>query len=159
MGRLTHPEIWRSALVQQNNEKEHKLSTDKIIIYTDGAARGNPGPAAIGVVLKDIIGNTITTVCRTLGVRTNNQAEYTAVITGLEKALSLGAKQVVLKSDSELVVKQLMGLYKVKNADLREMYQKVIALAGRLEKFSAVNIPREQNKQADALCNKALDGG
>jgi ribonuclease HI len=134
------------------------LSTDKITIYTDGAARGNPGPAAIGVALKDAAGNTVATISRTLGVKTNNQAEYTAVIAGVEKAISLGAKQVVLKSDSELVVRQLMGQYKVKNADLKELYQKVVALTGRLEKFSALNIPREQNKQADALCNKALDG-
>jgi ribonuclease HI len=134
------------------------LSNEKLTIYTDGAARGNPGPAAIGVVLKDAAGNTAATISRTLGVKTNNQAEYTAVIAGVEKAISLGAKQVVLKSDSELIVKQLMGQYKVKNADLKELYQKVVALTGRLEKFSALNIPREQNKQADALCNKALDG-
>jgi ribonuclease HI len=131
---------------------------DKLVIYTDGAARGNPGPAAIGVVLKDAAGATAATIGRTLGKKTNNQAEYAAVIAGLEKAISLGARQVTLKSDSELIVKQLMGLYRVKNADLRELYQKVIKLAGQLEKFSAVSIPREQNKQADALCNKALDG-
>ncbi len=135
------------------------MSTEKLVIFTDGAARGNPGPAAIGVVLKDEKGTTVATIGRCLGARTNNQAEYTAVIAGLEKAISLGAKEVLLKSDSELVVKQLMGLYKVKNADLREMYQKVIKLTGQLEKFTAVNIPREQNKQADALCNKALDEG
>jgi ribonuclease HI len=102
-------------------------------------------------------GKTIATIGRTLGSKTNNQAEYTAVIEGLEKAISLGAKQVILKSDSELVVRQLMGRYKVKNADLREMYQRVIKLTGQLEKFTAVNIPREQNRQADGLCNKALD--
>jgi ribonuclease HI len=135
------------------------LSTDKIVIYTDGAARGNPGPAAIGVALKDASGNAVATISRTLGVKTNNQAEYMAVIAGIEKAISLGAKQVTLKSDSELVVRQLMGQYKVKNADLKELYQKVVALTGRLEKFTALNIPREQNKQADALCNMALDGG
>ena len=128
-------------------------------MFTDGAARGNPGPAAIGVVLKDETGVTAATISRTLGKATNNQAEYTAVIAGLEKAISLGAKQVTLKSDSELVVKQLLGLYKVKNPDLREMYQRVIALTGKLEKFTAMNIRREMNKQADALCNQALDGG
>ena len=112
------------------------MSTDKITIYTDGAARGNPGPAAIGVALKDEAGNTVATICRTLGVKTNNQAEYTAVIAGLEKAINLGAKQVVLKSDSELVVRQLMGLYKVKNADLKELYQKAVALtAGKYYKY------------------------
>jgi ribonuclease HI len=134
------------------------LSNEKLVIYTDGAARGNPGPAAIGVVLKDAAGATVATVCMALGVRTNNQAEYMAVIAGVEKAISLGAKEVILKSDSELVVRQLMGQYKVKNADLKEMYQKVVTLTGRLAKFSALNIPREQNKQADALCNQALDG-
>ena len=133
------------------------LSYDKLVIFTDGAARGNPGPAAIGVVLQDEKGNTVATICKALGKKTNNQAEYTAVISGLEKAISLGAKQVLLKSDSELVVKQLTGLYKVKNADLREMYQQAIKLTGQLQKFTAVNIPREQNRQADALCNKALD--
>ncbi len=135
------------------------MSTDKLTIYTDGAARGNPGPAAIGVVIADEGGKTIATIGRTLGTKTNNQAEYTAVIEGLEKAISLGAKQVLLKSDSELVVKQLMGRYKVKNADLREMYQRVVKLTGQLKKFTAVNIPREQNRQADGLCNKALDRG
>jgi ribonuclease HI len=135
------------------------LNNEILVLFTDGAARGNPGPAAIGVVLKDEAGVTVATIGRCLGVKTNNQAEYTAVIAGLEKAIALGAKQVLLKSDSELVVKQLMGLYKVKNADLKEMYQQVVKLAGRLEKFSAVNIRREQNKQADALCNKALDEG
>jgi ribonuclease HI len=135
------------------------LSNEKLTIFTDGAARGNPGPAAIGVALKDAAGNTVETISRTLGVKTNNQAEYMAVIAGVEKAISLGAKQVILKSDSELIVRQLMGQYKVKNADLKELYQKVVALTGRLEKFSALNIPREQNKQADGLCNKALDGG
>ena len=134
------------------------LSTDKITIYTDGASRGNPGPAAIGVILKDETGKTIANISRCLGTTTNNQAEYTAVIAGLEKAISLGAKQVTLKSDSELVVKQINGRYKVKNADMRVMYSKVVQLTGQLAKFSAVNIPREQNKQADALCNQALDG-
>jgi ribonuclease HI len=151
--RLTKPSLY-------NNIKEKlNLGIDKITMYTDGAARGNPGPAAIGVVLKDEAGVTAATISRTLGEATNNQAEYTAVIAGLEKAISLGAKQVTLKSDSELVVKQLLGLYKVKNADLREMYQRVIALTGKLEKFTALNIRREMNKQADALCNQALDGG
>ena len=133
------------------------MSTEKLVIFTDGAARGNPGPAAIGVVLKDEKGAVVAEISRSLGKRTNNQAEYLAVIGGLMKSLALGAKQVTLKSDSELVVKQLNGQYKVKNADLREMYQQVVKLIGHLEKFTAVNIPREQNKQADALCNKALD--
>ena len=134
------------------------MSTEKITIYTDGASRGNPGPAAIGVILKDETGKVIASISKCLGTTTNNQAEYTAVIAGLEKAISLGAKQVTLKSDSELVVKQINGRDKVKNAGMRVMYSNVVQLTGQLATFSAVNIPREQNKPADALCNKALDG-
>ena len=133
------------------------MSTNKLTIYTDGAARGNPGPAAIGVVLKDEAGKTVATISRCLGATTNNQAEYSAIIAALEKAISLGVKQVTIKSDSELVVNQINGQYKVKNAGLRTMYSKVVRLTGQLEKFSISYIPREQNRAADALCNKALD--
>jgi len=133
------------------------LKTDKLIIYTDGAARGNPGPAAIGVDIRDESGNTIAGISRRLGITTNNQAEYRAVIAGLEKAISLGARRVTIKSDSELVVKQLNGQYKIKNAALRPLYQEIVKLFGTLESVSITNIPREQNSAADALANKALD--
>jgi len=133
------------------------LSISKVTIYTDGAARGNPGPAAIGVIIKDAAGNTVATISRRLAATTNNQAEYRAIIAALEKAVSLGARQVALKSDSELVVKQINGLYKIKNTALRPLYQKVVELIGALESFSISRIPREQNAAADALANKALD--
>jgi ribonuclease HI len=133
------------------------LSINKVTIYTDGAARGNPGPAAIGVIIKDETGSTIATISRHLGATTNNQAEYRAIIAALEKAVALGARQVVLKSDSELVVKQINGLYKIKNTALRPLYQKVVVLIGSLETFSISYIPRERNAAADALANKALD--
>jgi ribonuclease HI len=133
------------------------LKTDKLIIYTDGAARGNPGPAAIGVDIRDESGKTVTGISRRLGITTNNQAEYRAVIAGLEKAISLGARRVTIKSDSELVVKQLNGQYKIKNAALRPLYQEIVKLFGTLESVSITNIPREQNSAADALANKALD--
>ena len=133
------------------------MSIDKVTIYTDGAARGNPGPAAIGVIIKDETGNTIATISRYLGATTNNQAEYRAIIAALEKAIALGARQVVLKSDSELVVKQINGLYKIKNTALRPLYQKVVELIGSLETFTISYIPRERNAAADALANKALD--
>ena len=133
------------------------MNTDKLIIYTDGAARGNPGPAAIGVVIKDTAGNTVATISRRLTPTTNNQAEYQAIIGGLEKAVSLGCRQVNVKSDSELVVNQINGQFKIKNTGLRPLYQKVVQLIGRLEGFSISYIPREQNRQADALANKALD--
>jgi ribonuclease HI len=134
------------------------LSTGKVTIHTDGAARGNPGPAAIGVVIKDEAGKVIATVSKRLGPTTNNQAEYRAIIAGLEKAVSLGVKQVAVKSDSELVVKQINGLYKVKHVDLRPLYTEVVRLTGSLESFKISYVPREQNAAADALANKALDG-
>ena len=133
------------------------MKTDKLIIYTDGAARGNPGPAAIGVILKDEKGNIVDTISRRLAPTTNNQAEYQAIITALEKAISLGARNAIIKSDSELVVKQINGLYKIKNTVLRPMYQKVVQLIGTLESFSISYLPRAQNAAADALANKALD--
>jgi ribonuclease HI len=134
------------------------LSINKVIIYTDGAARGNPGPAAIGVVIKDEKGNTAATISQCLGATTNNQAEYRALIAGLEKAISLGARQVSVKSDSELLVKQINGLYKIKNVGLRPLYQEAVRLAGGLESFTINYIPRAQNSAADALANRALDG-
>ncbi len=133
------------------------LNVNKVIIYTDGAARGNPGPAAIGAIIKDEKGNLVASISRRIGVTTNNQAEYQAIIAALEKAISLGARHVELKSDSELVVKQINGQYKIKNTALRPLYQKVVQLIGSLESFSISYIPREQNAEADALANKALD--
>lgn len=133
------------------------MSADKFIIHADGAARGNPGPAAIGATLKDETGNTLASISQRLGHTTNNQAEYRAVIAGLEKAVALGAKEVIIKSDSELIVKQINGRYKVKNAALRPLYQEVVKLAGKLDGFSISYIPRERNREADALANQALD--
>jgi ribonuclease HI len=133
------------------------LNVTKVVINVDGAARGNPGPAAIGAVFKDESGNTVGRISRPIGVTTNNQAEYQAIIAALEKAVSSGARQVALKSDSELVVRQINGQYKIKNTALRPLYQRVVQLTGSLEGFSITCIPREQNAEADALANKALD--
>ena len=133
------------------------MSINKVTIYTDGAARGNPGPAAIGVIIKNGAGLIIEKISQRLGVTTNNQAEYQAIIIGLGKAIELGAKNTVVKSDSELVVEQINGRYKIKNTALRSLYQKVVQLTGSLESFSISYIPREQNAAADALANKALD--
>jgi ribonuclease HI len=134
------------------------LNTEKVIIFTDGAARGNPGPAAIGAIIQDESGHALARISRRLGITTNNQAEYQAVIAGLEKAIGLGAKHVLLKSDSELVVKQINGKYRIKNTTLRPLYQIVVKLAGRLKSLTVSYISRNQNSEADALANKALDG-
>jgi ribonuclease HI len=128
-----------------------------VIIYTDGAARGNPGPAAIGVIIQDRDGNPLAQISRRLAATTNNQAEYRAIIAGLESAIGLGARRVAVKSDSELVVNQLNGRYKIKNTALRPLYQKIVQLAGKLESFRVDYIPREKNTRADALANQALD--
>jgi ribonuclease HI len=133
------------------------LNIKKVIINVDGAARGNPGPAAIGAIIKDETGNTVGRISRAIGVTTNNQAEYRAIIAALEKAISLGARQVAVKSDAELVVKQINGQYKIKNTALRPLYLKVVELTGKLESFSITGIPREENAGADALANRALD--
>ena len=134
-----------------------RLSINKATICTDGAARGNPGPAAIGVTIKDETGKLIAHISHRIGVTTNNQAEYQAIIAALNKAASMGARHVELYTDSELVVRQINGRYKVKNTALRPLYQEVVRLIGSLESFTIAHIPREQNAEADNLANKALD--
>jgi ribonuclease HI len=132
---------------------------DIIILNVDGASRGNPGPAAIGVTLKDAQNRTIDSISQTIGETTNNQAEYRALIAGLKKAISLGARQVTVRSDSELMVRQILGVYRVKKEELKPLHLEARQLAGKLESFKIMSIPREQNKEADKLCNQALDGG
>ncbi len=129
----------------------------KAVIFADGASRGNPGPAAIGATIKDKRGKLITFISQRIGRATNNQAEYRAIITALEEAIRLGAKQVDIKTDSELVVKQINGEYRVKKATLKPLYQQVKQLQGLLESFTITHILRQQNIEADKLANKALD--
>jgi ribonuclease HI len=133
------------------------LNVSEVIIFTDGAARGNPGPAAIGVVIQDRAGSILSSISRRLADTTNNQAEYLAVIAALEKAISLRTRKVLLKSDSELVVNQINGKYKIKNTALRPLYQRIVQLAGTLESFTVSYIPRERNTRADALANQAFE--
>jgi len=133
-----------------------KFTLNKLVIYTDGVSRGNPGLAAIGATLKDERGQPITSISRRIGWATNNQAEYKAIIAALEKAIDLGARQVELNSDSELVVRQINGQYRVKKPALKPLYQRVKKLQNRLESFTVKHIPRRQNKEADKLANKAL---
>lgn len=135
------------------------MDANYFIINTDGAARGNPGPAAIGVTIRNGDGRLLANISRAIGVTTNNQAEYRAIIAGLEKAVGLGARRVLVKSDSELAVKQLQGLYKIKNTGLRPLYQEVVRLAGSLDSFDIAYVPREENAEADRLANRALDSG
>ena len=131
--------------------------SDKLIIYTDGGCRRNPGPAAIGVVIQDISGTTLATISRYIGPGTNNQAEYRAVIAGLEEACLLKANSVEIRADSQLIVEQLNGRYKVKDASLRPLCQEAQNLGRRFRSFSIRYIPREMNREADRLAGQALD--
>jgi len=133
------------------------LSITRVVINADGASRGNPGPAAIGVTIKDDKGNLVTSISRRIGRATNNQAEYRAIIAGLEKAIELGAREVMIYSDSELIVKQINGRYRIKNTSLRILYENLVKLISPLEKFSIQHVPRKRSIEADVLANKALD--
>ncbi len=128
----------------------------ELTIYTDGASRNNPGEAGAGVyILRD--GEPFESIARYLGTTTNNIAEYTAAIIALEHAAKAGAKKVRLFADSELMVKQINGLYKVKNEGLKPLHTKVKGLIARIGSVEVQYIPRGQNKEADALANKAID--
>ncbi|HXY53821.1 MAG TPA: ribonuclease HI family protein [Nitrospirota bacterium] len=128
----------------------------ELTIYTDGASRNNPGEAGAGVLItKD--GMPIEKIARYLGITTNNVAEYTAAIIGLEHAVKLRASRVMLCADSELLVKQLNGQYKVKNEGLKPLYAKVKELIAKMGSVEVQYIPRAMNKEADALANKAID--
>jgi len=126
-------------------------------IFTDGGSRGNPGPAASGAVLYAEDGEVVATASKYLGKDTNNQAEYTAIIIGLEKAKSLGAETIELCMDSELAVKQLKGEYKVKNPEIAKRFLEVKNLIVQFDHVKIKHVRRELNKAADALVNKVLD--
>lgn len=132
------------------------MKIEKAILYTDGASRGNPGPAAIGAVIKDGQGRVLARISRRIGRTTNNQAEYQAVIAAIEEAVRLGVAGVVIKSDSELVVKQINGRYRVKNPALKPLHQRVRELQSLFQSFVIASIPRHQNAEADRLSKAAL---
>jgi ribonuclease HI len=129
----------------------------KARLSTDGGARGNPGPAAYGYVLETEDGTVLAAEGETIGVATNNVAEYSALIAGLEKALELGVGEVEVVSDSELMVKQMRGEYRVKNEALRGLFLEASRLARQVGNVSYTAVRREHNKLADQLVNDALD--
>jgi ribonuclease HI len=129
----------------------------KYIVHTDGAARGNPGPAAIGVVIEDDKGHTVYEASRALGVRTNNEAEYLALITALEYIKDARPDEAEFRLDSELVVRQLSGQYKVKEPRLQSLHKQVIMLLNAVPKYKFRHVRREENSRADGLANEALD--
>ncbi len=126
-------------------------------LYADGGSRGNPGPSASGYVLMNMDGNVIVQNGLALGVTTNNQAEYQSLKLGLEEALRRGIRSLKVYMDSMLVVNQMRGVYKVKNADLKAINQSVMSLVAQFESITFTHVPRERNRKADAIVNEILD--
>ena len=131
----------------------------KLVIFVDGGSRGNPGPSGIGIVVKDEKGKTVKEFNKYIGIATNNVAEYSAVIYGLQEALIEKADKVELKLDSELVAQQLKGEYRVKNEKIKPLFAQTLHLISGFKKVEIKNIPREKNKEADKLVNKAINLG
>ena len=135
----------------------NRASSTRLTMYVDGASRGNPGPAAIGVVIEDGEGEARVKISSYIGLSTNNQAEYKALIMGLIEATALRAEHIDIKSDSELLVEQVRGNYKVRNTGLRPLFEQVRQLLAVFKSFTITHIPRRENSLADSLANKALD--
>ncbi len=133
------------------------MNLTEAIMYTDGGARGNPGMAGIGIVIEDKNGSIIREISQYIGKQTNNVAEYKALGRGLETALDLGIKKITCYLDSELVVKQIKGEYKVKNERIISMYNMTVPLIEKLDSFEIIHVKRELNKKADKLVNEAID--
>lgn len=131
--------------------------TDVYVAHIDGAARGNPGPASYGVIIRRPDGQPLEALGKYLGRRTNNVAEYYALIAALDYASTHGIRKLRVRSDSELLVRQMQGVYKVKSADLRPLHERARRLAAGLAYFYIESISREANGEADALANAALD--
>ncbi len=129
----------------------------RLVVNVDGGSRGNPGPAAIGVVVSDADGQIIDELGETIGDATNNVAEYRALLRGIARGLELGATELELIGDSELVVRQVRGEYKVKDSGLKPLHAEVKAALTTVPAWSIRNVPREQNAEADRLVNEALD--
>jgi ribonuclease HI len=129
----------------------------KVVVHVDGGARGNPGPAAVGAVVSTPAGDVLDEAAEAIGVATNNVAEYRGLLLGLQRARELGATEVEVVNDSELVAKQVNGVYKVKHPDMKPLHAAALQALGAFERWSIRSVPRAQNAAADALVNQALD--
>jgi ribonuclease HI len=129
----------------------------KLVVHVDGGARGNPGPAAIGAVLSTPDGEVVARAAETIGVATNNVAEYRALLLGLARARELGATEIEVVNDSELIAKQVNGIYKVKHPDMRPLHLDAMQALRTFAAWQVRSVPRAQNADADALVNAALD--
>jgi len=129
----------------------------KVIVHVDGGSRGNPGPAAAACVITSPAGEVLGEYAQLLGKTTNNVAEYRALLLGVEHARELGAEEVEVVGDSELIAKQVKGVYKVKHEAMRPLHREAMTALGQFERWSIRTVPRAQNAHADALVNAALD--
>ena len=136
-----------------------ETTPDWVTAYIDGGARGNPGPAGYGIMVTGSAGATLAELSCFLGHRTNNYAEYSALIAALEWAIAHGHRHLRVASDSELLVRQMKGIYKVKSPDLRPLYEQARSLSRKLEGFEILHVRREKNRRADKLANQAMDAG
>jgi ribonuclease HI len=129
----------------------------KVVVHVDGGARGNPGPAAAGAIVSTPDGEVLAEAAEPIGVATNNVAEYRGLLLGLQRARELGAREVEVINDSELVAKQVTGIYKVKHPDMKRLHAAVLQALSGFDDWSIRSVPRAQNAGADALVNQALD--
>lgn len=130
----------------------------EVVIYTDGASRGNPGPAALGVVIESPSGEVLKEIKKCLGDQTNNYAEYMALLEGLKACQTAAVKKITVKADSQLMIRQMQGLYRVKSPSIAPLFNECRKLATAFEKIDFIHIVREENNHADRLANEALDG-
>lgn len=137
--------------------RQQSTPANYYVAHIDGGARGNPGPAGYGAVIEDQQGRPVAQLSRYLGRQTNNFAEYSGLVAALEYAIAHGCKGLKILSDSELLVRQMKGIYKVRNEGLRPLYERAQSLARQLEWFRIDHVRREQNREADALANLAMD--
>ena len=156
-----HPEVPRGDLRRILEEAARRLdeTSGEVFLYTDGASRGNPGPAGAGAVLLDGRGKVLGESSEYLGEATNNEAEYRALLLGLSLARLKGVKRLRLRSDSELLARQLMGRYRVRHPRLQVLFEAAKGLIGSFEAFHIERVLREENAKADVLANQAIEEG
>ena len=149
------PAVVQPQTSARTNSNRADLAVD---LYCDGASRGNPGPASAGaLLLEQGSGKILARLGKRLGKATNNEAEYGALLLGLQEALNLGATSITVHADSELVIKQVKGIYRVKHPVMQQRHQEALRLLAKFKSWRAMHVPREQNTEADRLANLALD--
>ncbi len=146
-----------AALLDDGNGEAVAPQFERLRVYSDGAARGNPGPAGAGAVLVEPSGQVVDRIGKYLGVQTNNFAEYMGLLLGLRRAKELGVREVEVFADSELMIRQLGGRYQVKSPTLRPLYEEALRLLNTFVRVKLVHVPREMNAAADEMSNRAID--